>query len=154
MASAKGPGRESNHWFEDLQGDDGGEQGRAWPGGKISKIGGGRFTWDYVGHGKVFRFHAKSNMDTMKDLKQESGRTRFPFIATWGTDDKATRSHVRRPVRATVVLVTDDRGLEWGGNEDKQMHSRYILEVSCIGGRREEQAGLLGFWAKQLGGGS
>lgn len=70
--------------------------------------------WDYVGHGKVFRFHTKSNMDTMKDLKQESGRSRFPFIATWGTDDKATRSRVRRPVRATVVLVTDDRGLEGG----------------------------------------
>lgn len=41
----------------------------------------GQIMWDCQGHGKAFRFYAKSNSDAMRDLKQERGGTRFPLVA-------------------------------------------------------------------------
>lgn len=70
--------------------------------------------WDCVGPGKAFRFHWKGNVQPMKNLKQQRGRTWFPLLARWGMDYEAARVDVRRPVRAIVVLVGDDSGLDLG----------------------------------------
>lgn len=80
--------------------------------------------WGCVGHGKDFRVCPKWISETCKGSEVEEWQN-VPLAARWGMDYEVARIAVR------LIRVTSSPGERRAlGNEEKWMHSRYILEAS------------------------
>lgn len=80
--------------------------------------------WGCVGHGKDFRVCPKWICETSEG-SQVGEWQNVPLAAPWGMDYEVARIAVR------LIRVTSSPGERRAlGNEEKWMHSRYILEAS------------------------